>query len=337
METTKIRYDFKMLLEDELVFRAYLVDETTYYLLEVPEYGIDESYKELFIDIIKGDFELEYYATNDIKNNRLPDAPIKKELLATDALSRLEEARHLLKTLFGLSVQYEEASLEDMIAFRYDGHDLNIAYGLNPKNAGSLFSISNDLIGVVAANNTNFGEVLQMKEKVGSTIVPFKSERVDTDALNVIKKAIKDLNDNAIDSFFAQTNSLYKMFLKKLQMLTKLKELDTFEIIINGIPYGIDDLKSIRDIESQLYKDKVSGRAKIHHISKYLKNSPNIYSVSVLINGKSKTFHFNNQDGNFDHMIRIVKDNDEKEVDYEGFQKSEEVYYITSISQVPTL
>lgn len=338
MSTSKTRYDFKMFLGDVLVFRSFLIDEETYYFIDVPNFGVDPSYKQIFLEIIHGEFNLKYYRLNDLEKKQLPDKPEVKQIEGENVLERLEASRKLLDALFGLKIDFEGIQLGNMIAFRFDGHDLNIDYGLNPKSAGDVFAISNELIKTVAANNTNFGEVFQMKEKAGSTIVPFESERIDREALNVVKKAISDINNRMIDSDFAhgseQYADLYKRFIKQLKLLRRIQDIETFEVIIDNTPYSITDMDLLRDIDASLYNNEVTGIAKIHHTEKFLTSRPNIYSVVVEYMGHLIKFHLDNQHKDFEQMLRVVQESDEKNVRFKGMKVSEEVIQLSQISKV---
>jgi len=337
-DNTKTRYDFKMFLENILVFRAYLIDEKTFYFIKVSDFDIDESYKQLFLEIIKGDFILKYYLTKDLENRKLLTEPKVKLLESSNVIERIEESEKVLNTLFGLTVSCEEAKLNNMIAFRYDGHDLNIDYGLNPKSAGDVFSITNQLFKTIQSNNTDFGEVLQMKEIASSTVIPFQSEKIDLEALNILKRVLKDINLKTIDSKFANSQhkyaALYKNFIKQLKMLRRIKDLTTFQIIIDNKPYDIKDLDLLKEIDDQLYKDEVSGIAKIHHLEKYLSSAPNLYSVVVVYNGNRIRFHLDKKLANFEQMLRIIKENDEKNVSFKGYKSSEEVILVSEIYKV---
>lgn len=333
----KPRYDFKMLLGDILVFRAHLIDAETYYFLEVENFGVDESYKQLFLEIIKGEFSLKYYENSDINNRVLPEHTKELDVSGEDVFERLKNSKELLESLFGLTAVYEETRLNDMIMFRYDGHDLNIAYGLNPKSAADVYSISNHLIKAVAANNTNFGEVLQMKEFAGSTVVPYQSERIDKPVLDIIIKAISDINNKVIDSTFAHSQekyaNVYKKFIQKLKEIRKLKELKTFEIIIGDKPYAIKDLDYLKKIDEHLYNDTITGVAKIHHVEKFLTSREHIYSVVVQYDGKNIKFHFDKNLPDFEQMLRVVKENDEKDVRFEGIKTTEETILVSQLSK----
>ena len=334
----KPRYDFKMLLGDILVFRAHLIDEETYYFLEVEHFGIDESYKQLFLEIIKGEFALKYYDNEDINDRVLPDSTKELNISGNTLFERLENAKELLESLFGLTAVYEETSLNDMIMFRYDGHDLNIAYGLNPKSAADVYSISNNLIKAVAANNTNFGEVLQMKEFASSTVIPYQSEKVDEPVLHIIIKAINDINKKAIDSTFAHSQEMYanvyKKFIQKLKDVRKLKELKTFEVIIGQKAYALEDLDYLKKIDEQLFNDTISGVATIHHVEKFLTSRENIYSVVVQYDGKNIKFHFDKNLPDFEQMLHVVKENDEKDVRFEGTKIKEETILVSQLSKL---
>lgn len=336
MKQIQQRYDLRMYMdmnsesgtERLLVFRAIVIDHETFYYIKVPNFGIDESYKQLFLDIIKGDFRLKYYDLEDIGTVN----PESKEysLTASSVIDRIEESKEMMSSLFGLDITSTSMAVNDMISFRFDGHDLNLKYGLNPKSAGSIFNIANNLIGSITNNVDTFGEVYQMEPIAASTTVPYVSEHNDTEALEIIKKAIADINGECIDSSFANRQNdpyseLYKRFIKQLKEIRTISEIETFEVIINGKAYGIDDFKKLRRIDAQLYNQHISGNGIVHHHERYLKSKPNIYVVVLDVDGKECRLHLDNQHSRFEQMLRVLQENDEKRISFSGYKEGESV------------
>ena len=343
----KQRYDFRMYLKmlegseehDVLAFRAFVIDEETYYYLDVPGFGVDKTYKDLFLDIITGRFALDYYNIDDIGN---PDAELHQYRLESQTIiDRIEEAKVFVYNSFGLELGYREIEMETMVAFRFDGHDLNLAYGLSPKSAGEIFAFSNEFVTTMSpANNKKFGEILQVEPKAASTTVPYIREKIDDDAIEIVKKVIGDINAKSIDRAFAnQTDNeyavMYKKLIKQFKDIRKFKDLKTFEVIFGEQRYAIDDFEKLNKIESQLYNEQVAGTGTVHHLEKFLITKPNIFVAVVISNGNEIRLHLDINRANFEQMIRILKENEETgQISFSGYKTSEKVIFVEHISPV---
>lgn len=336
MSPIKQRYDFRLYMgmnsesgyEHLLVFRAIVIDEETFYYTKVAHFGVDESYKQIFLDIIRGEFHLKYYAAEDIGT---VNPEVKHySLSASSVIDRIEEAREMLGTLFGLDVSIVKMEVSEMIQFRFDGHDLNLKYGLNPKSAGSVFNIANSLMGTITSSVDGFGEVYQMEPIAASTSVPYVSERIDTPALEIIKKAIYDVNHESIDASFAHRQDdpyadLYKRFIKQLKEIKSIQEIETFEVIIGGKAYEIDDFKKLRRIDAQLYYEEVTGTGIVRYHEKILKSKPNIYVVVLDVDGRDCRLYLDINHARYEIMLNVLRDNEDKRVRFKGFKHGETI------------
>lgn len=336
MKPIKQRYDFRLYMgmnsesgyEHLLVFRAIVIDEETFYYIKVPHFGVDDSYKQIFLDIIRGDFRLKYYSLDE---SGTINPEIKHySLNASSVIDRIEEAREILGSLFGLEVSVAEMAVNDMIQFRFDGHDLNLKYGLNPKSAGSVFNIANNLMGTITNSVESFGEVYQMEPIAASTTVPYVSELIDHDALDIIKKAIYDVNHESIDASFAHSHddpyaNLYKKFIKQLKDIRSIHEIETFEVIIGGEAYGIDDFKKLRRIDEQLYRDEVNGTGIVRYHEKILKSKPNIYVVVLDVDGRDCRLYLDVNHSRYEIMLNVLRENEDKRVMFHGFKHGETI------------
>lgn len=336
MNEKKDLYDFKMFMKvndtNILVFRAWIADEKTYYFREVENFGIDDSYKETFLSIIDGSLSLKYYEENE-EEIAISTISVSGETV----FEKIDSAKGILDELFGLDISYEQLELSDMLKFRFDGHDLNIDYGLDIKNASKLYEVSNSLISTMAANNTDFTGIMQVGAFGGSTVIPYVSESIDYNALEVIRKVITDINNKSIDGTFANGTakyaSLYKNFIKRLSEIKRIPELETFEILIGDETLSIDDLSLISNAQAQLYTETVSHIGIVYSLNNYLRSQRNIYSVNVIVDDREMILHLNSELENFENMLRILKENIDKKIEFSGYRTSEIVVDVTNLSR----
>ncbi|WP_201353734.1 hypothetical protein [Hydrogenimonas urashimensis] len=334
------RYDFRMYLGNGeskiLFFRALVVNEENYYFIEVPHFGIDEGAKEIFEGILHGTLEIEYFDTEEYKNPEIaPEIHVWRPHGET-AIERLESAvdAPLSDVLPEMSI--DQIELVEAFSFRFDGHDLNLAYGLSPKSAGNVFTLSNQYATTISScNNGSFGETLQVEPIAASTKVPYLAEKIDETAIATIEKAIRDVKDGTIDRTYASQNDayarLYKKFLKELKYLRTITDIRKFEFSSQNVSIGIDDFSVLNDIDMQLYNETVQGSGTVHHHERFLKSRPNIYVVVLDENDHETRLHLDSQRDNFKQMLRILKENDEKRIRYEGIQVSETVVEATHV------
>ncbi|MGD9716476.1 MAG: hypothetical protein AB7U26_05310 [Sulfuricurvum sp.] len=337
-----MRYDFKMFLGEGdhrmLVFRAFVIDSNNYHFLDVPIFGIDPIYKELFLDILNGTLEYQYIDKQRVHEHENVDIT-RFRLEGNNFLENIDAAMHLDPELLGVNIEFTPIELNRMIAFRYDGHDLNLDYGLSPQSANSVFDVSKGLISILCANNTDFGKVLQMPAEASSTVIPFDAEKIDLEAIDIVIRAINDINSNSIDRVFAngseRLSSLYKKFVKQLKEINKVPDLKTFEIIIDeDTRLTIDDFNKLRDIDEQLYNEYVTKTGKIHHIENFLISKPTIYVVVVYVDEREIRLHLDSRGANFERMQRIAKENEEKMIRFSGYRQSETVFLVDQLSSI---
>ena len=335
MEKQEKRYDIKFFIRntDILVFRAFLVSATSYRLISVEGFGINENYENLFLRIIKGKFKVKYYDKSQFSDKQIAK-PQYIEINKNSAIENIIAIQEIPNQLVGVSIKSKVVELTPMLSFRYEGYSLNLKDGLLPKNANKVSNITTKLISEICVNNTDFGEVYQMGSRTGSTIIPFLSEKVDTNATNILIKIISDINKNDIDLKYIRENNkfsdLYKKVIKALKELPKIKGLEQFEIIINEQKYTISDLKKLDNMN--LYNQEIQGEAEVRYYKGQLKSRKNRFVLVVEENNKDIGLHFDTQDSNFKSILKKVETvSVGNKIKYSGYSESEEVILIDDL------
>ncbi len=340
-------YDFKMYLpasnsDPILVFHAWIADKNSYYLQEVPKFGIHETYKKLFIDILNGTLQ----TTNIIVHDNGEVEYIENSIVSSCGDEIDEDyfkcCKQYLESEFKVKVEVDFFEMHPMLDLRYDAPDMNLEYGISPHISKKIYSFTNELVDIVQANNTNYGGVLQQQAQAGSTIIPYLSERIDSQANEIIERVISDINNENIDSSFANSDNrlapLYKKIVKKMTELKQIKDLDTFEIFIynrNGEKEKKSvDLSKISLIENQLFGDRVEKRGIVRKPAFQMKSKPHIYSAEIDIDDKVYAIHIDIQNENFDQLQRILRENEGKKVSISGYKTAEYTILASYISVI---
>lgn len=340
-------YDFRLYLpalnsDPTLVFHAWIADRESYYLQEVPKFGIHETYKKLFIDMLNATLQ-----TTDISINDDGEAEYIENSIASSCGEEINEAyfeccKQYLESAFRVIVEVESFEMHPMLELRYDAPDMNLEYGISPHISKKLYSFTSEFVDLIQANNTDYGGVLQQQAQAGSTVIPYLSEKIDLNANNIIKKVINDINNGAIDRDFANSNdqmaSLYKKMVKKMTELKQIKDLETFEIFIyneNEEREKISvDLSQISLIGSQLFGDQIEKQGIVRRPAFQMKSKPNIHSAEIDIDDKVYAVHLDTQNESFEQLKRILRENEGREVVIEGYKEAEYTILASRISPV---
>ncbi len=329
------RYDIKFFINNTniLVFRAFLVNATSYRLISIEGFGVNENYKNLFLRIIQGKLRVKYFDKSTFVEKEKA-TPQYVEINENSAIENIQKAETLDNQLVGITMKSEEIQLEPMLSFRYEGHSLNLADGLLPKNANKVSNITTKLISKICANNTDFGEVYQMESYAGSTVIPFEAERIDKSVIEILIKIINDINKGKADIKYIQANEnfslLYKKIIKTLQELPSIKGLEKFQIIIKGEEYTISNLKLLDRLD--MYSQALNGKAKVRYYEGQLKSRKNRYVIVVEEDSKDVRLHFDTQDNNFQSILKNAKNLIcGTHISYKGYIESEEVILINEL------
>ena len=339
-------YDFKIYLpisnsDPILVFHAWIADKESYYLQEVPKFGIHNTYKRLFIDMLNGTLH-----TTDIKVHEDGEVEYIKKSIASCGSEINEDylncCQQYLENEFNIIVNIESFEMYPMLKLRYDAPDMNLEYGISPYVAKKIYSFTNEFVDIIQANNTNYGGVLQQQAEAGSTVILYLSEKIDSDANNIIIRAINDINSGNIDRDFANSNHklalLYKKIIKKMMELKQIKDLKIFEISIYNERGDIENknvnLSKISLIESQLFGDKIEKEGIVRKPAFQMKSKPHIHSAEIDIDDKVYAVHIDTQNENFEQLKRILRENEGKKVSISGYKIAEYTIVASHISVI---
>jgi len=339
IQNTFDRYDFKMFVGNTniLCFRAYVVDKDNYIILDIPDLGVDDTYKDLFLRIINGEIDEIFYDKTQIQNNSLPQA-IEVKISSDNAIQNLQDFIAFDK-YFGVKANCTQITLNDVIAFKYDGPALNLGYGLPYDEANHLETVTNSLIKILPApaNNTDFGTILQLQPQASSTLIPYIAEKVDTGALETIKKAIDDINYGEVDTSFANNSNnqyanLYKKFIVELKNLSKIKDLKSFEIKLATENDFIEliNFDYLKQAARDIHNIQLSGNAIINYY-RPLKSKPNKMSLAVDYQGKEIYLHLDKNDNNFTILDRVATQPTGTNIYFSGFKSAESTIEVTTL------
>lgn len=105
-ENNKI-YDLKFYIptdyNDVLVFHAWVKDEESYYIFQVKDFNVNETYKEIFLDIIKGTLEIKYF-----KNKK---KIITKNNFAKTLSKRIINSKEILEESYNIKYVQENINI----------------------------------------------------------------------------------------------------------------------------------------------------------------------------------------------------------------------------------
>lgn len=316
-------YEFIIYLDkqkDDWLFKAFVENKNNYYIVPLYDDIVDEISKEIFFDLLNGQYEIELIDNVKFKNNK----KIEKSKIVLNNEDSIENFRQFAKIapqFLGLEVEFNQTNFKNSFSFRFEGKSLNLEYGLPAKQAKQIENIVSNMVTLIInpANNTDFGTCLQMQQQVGSTLIPFMTEKIDNLAIETLYNAIKDIKSKQLNQNFLDNNKLYKEFVKKIKDILKIKDLDFFELILYGkdsIKIKKDDIKSVN-----LYNNKIKKYGKVRYYQP-LKNQ-NINSLVVEVNGIDYHLHINKNRVNFEQLDKIAKSKENINVQFEGYQKSE--------------
>lgn len=230
-------YEFKIFAGDMLVFNALITQDTSNFLIApVPEIGIDESFKDIFTRIIKGEFRLNYIEKSDFEAFELKT----QELVINEgsAYANLKKFETICEQYLYVRSEVIPTTFHEILKFRFDGPHYHLGYGVPYKEAGTLEELSNDLVDTVINNVDGFNVVLQTQKEAASTAIPYMSQTYNASALDVVKQCIRDINAGRIDTDFIASgtkySNIYKNFIERLAGVAKLKDLEVFEVFVLG-------------------------------------------------------------------------------------------------------
>lgn len=261
-------YEFKKLYSashpNDCLFHAYVVDKDTYRIV------IDENniFKEIFLSIIKGTYKM--YPLEHINGQIV----YREKLINTNnAIDNLKEYINLqssdtLKNKFIL----KKTNIVSAASFQFKGPDFNYEQGMLPS---SVTKASKIVYGFTKALSSNKEERQNqfLFSKAGSLIFDIQMPDDKCQAkVNVMQNLINMINNPSLYNGSDEIN----LVIKYLYELTKIKNLDSFNIILsNGQPLTID-----LDNVKRLYQEIHAGSIEIEGVPDSYSNKNNSFRIN---------------------------------------------------------
>lgn len=307
---------------DILCFSAYIaIDEPENYVIKnIKDLGEDPISKRLFDDVING----------RLKRTFISDDMQQFEITINEnsALKNIEKYKELqAEGYFSSKIDLVPLERINYIGFKFDGSPYNLKYSIPRKAANKFEQIANDAIKIIEDETIN-DEFFSSEPVAASTMIKFSTEKLDRNLESVISKISNDLNCNTIDLDFITSNiygKLYKRLIKSLKSVSNIKELDTFEIVINDRPYPIIDFDYLSSVRTNTHNSEVAIEG-IKSGSGYIENN-SIYSVKLTTNMGVIHLHIPATETILIQNVDSIRTNSETEkVKFWGTLESESTY-----------
>lgn len=292
-----MRYDdFKIYLDaekEELAFHAYVANDKYYRVLV----DLNKLYEELFLDIIKGDYKLEYISSNDY----LEDNFSNKQQLKIEGSDSLENLKKFceLQNIHGYIVEYKEDVIENYFTMIFDGTDYGMIQGMSLDAIGNATSLMKKMY--VAANNSSYSNAFQ-EAKAGSLEMGIATAEYDEFSKGVLEKLFVDIHKQQINIDLVNiengSRKLYKSLLMKLSKeLKRFKNLSKINILINNTTCILDDFEYIYDKADKIYGENVFYEKAIVDSLGTFKDNPNDFILKIDISSGARIHcHFYKDD-----------------------------------------
>lgn len=305
-----------------LCFSAYIaIDEPENYVIKnIKDLGEDPISKSLFDDIIKGQLK-RTFINDDMQ-------AFEVTINEATALENIEKYKRLqTEGYFSSKMDLVPLARISSIGFRFDGSPYNLKYSIPRKAASKFEQIANDAIKIIEDETIN-DEFYSSEPVAASTMIKFSTEKIDNNLENVISKLSNDLNNNSIDLDYISSNiygKLYKRLIKTFKSITSIKELDTFEIVINDIHYPINDFKYLASVRTNINNSEVAIEG-IKSGSEFIEHNT-IYSVKLTVDTGVIYLHIPANETTFIQDVEGIRTNSETEkIKFWGTLKSETTY-----------
>lgn len=323
-----------------LVFSAYVSnnERDKYYILPHPDLGIDENFKDIFIRVLEGRLVI-----NSINKAKFLNGEIEEQSLTLSDAHHIENLRNfttISQEYYGFTSELKTAKFMQIFKFRFDGAYYDLKYGVPFVEAGKIDEFSNEFVKIATANNENFKGILQYEKIASSTSIPYIGTSYDSDIIAIIRQLLANIVAKRLDASLLREDSkrgkIYKKLLDQMFELSKIKDLDIFEIYLlnEATPMiSIDEyqINAIRLLREQMYREEVSKTGIVrYHIP--LKQN-NVCSLVLDVEGKDLNFHYLKTDDISNKINRICIEG--KNVQFRAIRKKEETYDLLHIELVP--
>lgn len=327
-------------LNSVLVFSAYVSkdERDKYYIQPHPDLGIDENFKDIFIRALEGRLVINY-----INQEKFLNGEIEEQSLRLDNMNHIENLKKfttISQEYYGFTSELKTATFMEIFKFRFDGAYYDLKYGVPFVEAGKIDEFSNEFVKIATAKNENFKGMLQYEKIASSTSIPYIGTSYDNEIITIIRQLLENIIAQRLDSVLLREDSkkgkIYKKLLEQMFELSKIKDLDIFEIyllnetspMISIDEHQIDAIRSLRD---QMYREEVTkeGIVRYHFPLK----QKNVCSLVLDVEGIDLNFHYLKTDEINNKVNRICIEG--KKVQYRALRKREETYDLLHIELAP--
>lgn len=317
-----MRYDeFKIYLDDDkqnLAFHAYIANVKYYRILQ----DLNNLYTELFLDIIHGNYSIDYISSSDYLEGNFRKQQFRIE---NDNVFVNLNAFHEAYDIHGYVTEYNVNVIENYFTMTFDGLDYGMEQGMSLDAIRNATSLTKSLY--VAANNRNYNNAFQEEPKASSLKLGISATRFDTFGRDVLSSLLSDIHFKRIDFSLidALSRDLYKKLLNKLaQELKNFKNLHKLTINIDDHTYNLDDFAYIYEKADEVYGEPITFERAIVDSLSSMKNSPEEMLLKVDVqNGDREGYrincHFNKSD--FEDLTNLYMAHG-KEINLEGISTS---------------
>lgn len=305
-----------------LCFSVYIEkeDPESYIIKKVPKLGIDPISKNLFDDIVNGRLKSTFIDDNLEK--------IEISINEGNAFSNIEKYITLQEQgYYSNKMNLIELPHVDSIGFRFNGSPYNLKYSIPRKAANKFEEIANEAIKIIEQETDN-DEFYASEPVAASTMIKFSNEKLDPNLEIVIEKLSNDLNDNSVDNDYINNNQygeLYKKLLKSFRTIPNIRELDSFEVVINDTYYPMNNFSYLREAQNHIYNEPFEARG-MKCGSEFINNN-RILSVKLLTEDGVIHIHIPADEGKMIKDIESLPLNSETQRVYvKGYTLSEATY-----------
>jgi len=248
-------YLFAEQVEDNLCFHAVVNNKEDYDVLV----DLNETYEDLMIDALKGEFSLEYVEndTFDKQSYSIDD---------TGYEANLNKFTEFLQNFYGLSVTLNETSLYAHFGVRLVGAsfrgtpDKPMLEHAQYNARNSIHSIKTQLFAPI--NNNDFvGDDIYIRQEHGSLKIILEATQRHDEPIAFVQKIYADIEERSIDPFQFEDKgqrNRYQTIIKNLNDLNVQKKLKELYVIIDGHELKITQREYLRVESKDIYDEPIT-------------------------------------------------------------------------------
>ncbi len=239
-----------------LTFHAYFNEEAEYRI----SFDMNKLTEELFKDLISGKytyFEYEY-------KNGVPNQAVLKKLNGKSIEEKLHEYFKLNSDFFLINSQIK---FNNVFSILLDGPQLSTTNGMSSSIRKKIQQTYYDFENEIVIANDEIATPFLI-EQAGSMIFHLESPELPVKTISLLEKIYNDIENGFFDVDFYQhllPNNSYYNIMEKLINISKIKEIETFDIAIKGITRRINNREYLNSINLREFLKKdtsISGTIK---------------------------------------------------------------------------